>query len=148
MACNLPPVSQWGLGPPGCHPLSLIPCPLHVAHTYPTELGCGPASAPCLGSSSSAGIQPCVGCMTSSPAVPPCPLLLAWTGPRKPPLGLIYSLLCQRPKASERTISSPLSPLQTLGRVGACLLSALYLPRRQLALGMPLAGNLICPDSN
>lgn len=62
-----------------------------MAHTYPTGLVCGPASAQCPGSSSSAGIRPCAGCMTSSPAGLPCPLLLAWTGTRKRPLGLIVS---------------------------------------------------------
>lgn len=56
-----------------------------------------------------------------------------------------YSLPCMRPKASEAAISSPLSPLQTQGRAGACLISALYCPRSQLVLGMPLADKSILP---
>lgn len=46
---------------------------LHLARTYPTGSGCGPASGRCQGSSSSAGTRPCAGRRTSSPAAPPCP---------------------------------------------------------------------------
>lgn len=91
MVCSVFPGVPAGPGSCWLLALCLSPCPLHTAHTYPTGLGCGLASAQSPSSNSSAGIRPYVGCMTSSPAGLPCPRLLACTGPRKRPPELIVS---------------------------------------------------------
>lgn len=93
---------------PGCCRWSSViplraapPCPA-LPDTYPSGTGSGPASAPCPGSSSSAGTPPSSGCMTSSRAALPSslllrlPLLQRRLRGENPPLGFIVSFRGQR----------------------------------------------------
>ena len=107
----------WTLGPPVPGSRGAAPALSRAPRTDPSGTACGPASARCPGSSSSAGTPPSAARKTSSPAVPPSLTAAARVA------GRLRAWLLRSPPWSPR---APRRPAQ--GGPGRCYRTCLKVP--------------------
>lgn len=107
----------WTPGPLAPHSRGAAPALSQAPHTDPSGTACGPASARCPGSSSSAGTPPSAARMTSSPVAPPSLTAAARAA------GRLRARLLRSPPRSPR---APRRPAQ--GGPGRCYRACLKVP--------------------